>query len=97
MATVVRRFFWFASGVVAGVSAFLWTRNRVEEIRDSLTPSSVARRTWDTGARMARRVRTAVAVGAEVMRNGPETTSVVSTPTTVRRRHIASRPNRAHG
>lgn len=92
-----RRFAWFVSGMVAGVSAFVWTRNKVENVRHSLAPASVARRTWESGASVARRLREAVAVGADVMRNGPSTVTAGTTQSTLRRRHIASRPNRTHG
>lgn len=91
-----RRAFWFVGGVVAGISSFVWAKRRVVEVRESVTPGSLAQRTIAGSTAVVRRVRSAIAVGREVMRQGNGTTGTVPAAPPARR-HIASRPRKPHG
>lgn len=39
-----RRVFWFLSGVVAGISAFIWAKHKVVEAAERMSPANVGRR-----------------------------------------------------
>lgn len=91
-----RRAFWFLSGVIAGISSLVWTKKRVAGLRDSMTEGSLSRRTFDGSAAVVRRIRAAIAVGREVMRQGDGTVAVGAPPRQTRR-HIATSPRKTHG
>lgn len=92
---MIKRLVWFLGGVVAGVTGYVWARNRVEEIRGSVTPASIARWTIDSSVSVLRRLRTAFATGRE-RSSGEITVPVVGTSAGARH-HIATRPRRTHG
>ena len=65
----MRRTWWLAAGVAAGVSGTLWVENRVrrgiEEMTERLTPEHLAGNAVASVRQMGVRVRTAVETGRE--------------------------------
>ena len=59
----MRRFFWFMSGVVAGISAFIWAKHKVVEAAEKLTPASIGKRAMATVRQLPERGANAVRAG----------------------------------
>jgi hypothetical protein len=66
---MIRRLVWFASGVVAGISAFLWTKNKVSAAAEKMSPTGIGRRSVARVRGFGTRMSHAVQAGRNAMNN----------------------------
>jgi hypothetical protein len=59
----MRRLLWFVTGVVAGVSAFVWAKKKVVSAAEMVSPAGIRRRATASLRSLPMRTRDAVAAG----------------------------------
>jgi len=63
----MRRFFWFISGVAAGISTFVWAKKKVTIAANKMSPAGIARRGVANVRGFGERLGDAVRAGRDVM------------------------------
>ena len=68
---MIRRFVWFVSGAIAGVTGMSWARRKMVDLADQLTPAKIAHVLMGAVRQTGRQIRRAVRAAFEAYRGNP--------------------------
>lgn len=67
---MIRRFFWFISGAIAGVTGMSWARRKMVVLADQITPAKIVHALMGAVRETGRQLRRAVRAAVEAYQGG---------------------------